>query len=460
VALASADCTPYFEKGDLLQQDTVWIGAMFPTKGPLAAAVGSKAIAGTDLARREIAQATRALDGSNASLRVRRIALVACDDSEDALRAARHLVEDIGAPAILGFRSGGEVVDVAGSLLVQRRVLAVATLTSDPRITRLPQPPRLPRMVWRTAYSMDGVAEATAAMIHDALEPAVVGGTRVVVIRSDGPAPQAFAESLYRRLRFNGKSAKDNGANYEEVTVPGDTIATEDLARTADRVASLRPSFVVMLLQPDEEVALVAAIEASSKARKPVYLAAIRNAGDFAQFVGFSADRRSRLLAIDSLSDSLANARFVLRYNAAYAGRDAVTREVNPGATYDAFYLLAYGTFAAGDGELTGDTIARGFARIVPAPAGAPARPAVEVGPTAVFDGITGVVSGTGIDLQGTQSDLDFDVETGEAPSDFEILCAAVDKRGNATGEAASSGVVYRARRHGVEGALRCPPAP
>src|SRR5262249_11105057 len=115
--IAIEDCVPHFEPGDLEGEDTIWLGAMFPTKGPLADAFGKMNAEGAELARKEFARATGSLHGAGASLRVPRVALAVCDDAENPARAAHHLVEDVGVPAILGFRSGQEIVDLASSIL-------------------------------------------------------------------------------------------------------------------------------------------------------------------------------------------------------------------------------------------------------------------------------------------------------------------------------------------------------
>src|SRR5262249_49193485 len=148
-------CAPRFEPGDLESDDTVWLGAMFPQKGPTAEAFGNMNVAGAELARKEVAQATRSLTGAASPQHVPRHALAVCDDTQDAARAARHLLDDVGVPAILGFRSGQEIVDLAGTMLIARGVLAVASLTSSPLITRVPQPADQPRLVWRTTYGLD-----------------------------------------------------------------------------------------------------------------------------------------------------------------------------------------------------------------------------------------------------------------------------------------------------------------
>ena len=167
VALASPDCKPLFEPGDLEADDTLWFGTMFPMTGSQAKQFGQMHIDAANLARKEFAQATHAFVGSTASLQVRRIGLVACDDGDlaNAARAANHLVDEVGVPAIIGFRRGEEVVNLVGSLLIRRGVISVATLTPSPLITRVPQPTELSRMVWRTTMNVN---EAAAASISKA----------------------------------------------------------------------------------------------------------------------------------------------------------------------------------------------------------------------------------------------------------------------------------------------------
>ena len=145
-----------------------------------------------------------------------------------------------------------------------------------------------------------------------------------------------------------------------------------------------------------------------------------------AEFMGADVDRRRRIFAVSSLSNETPTARFVIRYNAAHA--TPISRYVNPGTTYDAFYLLAYAAWALGRVPIEGPALARTFARLVP-----PGK-AIEVGPMA----------------------LDFDLATGEAPSDFALVCPDVGADGSAAGDL-ESGVYYRAATKRIEGKVRCP---
>ncbi len=65
---------PGAEPQDLESDDTVWLGSMFPTKGPSADDFGVMNLGAVELARSEIARTTKALDGPRAAQHVRRIA--------------------------------------------------------------------------------------------------------------------------------------------------------------------------------------------------------------------------------------------------------------------------------------------------------------------------------------------------------------------------------------------------
>ncbi len=445
--IASADCTPRSSPDDLRDEGTVWLGAMFPTQGPGAEAFGAMSVEGVDFAREEIARATSGIVGAGASPHVRRIALAICDDSQDPMRAAHHLVDDIGVPAILGFGSGKEIEDVAGKLLIDRHVLTMASLTSSPLVTRIPQPAGLPRMVWRTSYSIEAVAEATAAFLRDALEtPAqrVAGTTHITVARADTGLGVWFGEALFRKLSFNGKSAEENGAKYQELTFASPS-SDDEVGKLAERIARTSPSIAVLLGASSDTSRIVAAVEA--RGAHPRWVLASDTTDIVAPFIGKSAERRHRIFGVVSVTRT-PEARFVIRFNAAHARQ--VTRSINPGMSYDALYVLAYATFALGDQAVDGPSLAGAIERLIP-----PGR-RVESGPTDLFDALTELSQGKHVDLDGPSGSLDFNPKTGESASDFALLCPALDAQGAASHDV-ESGVVFRAGAKGAEGKMKCP---
>src|SRR5262249_27475347 len=120
-----------------------------------------------ELARRDFA----ALPRTVGARRRRPIGVVACDDSTDERAALRHLLDDVGSPAVIGFARGREAVTLIAEELLPHRALAMVTHTLAPQVTTLPAPPDGPRLVWRTTNSATQLALAIAALIEQTLEP-------------------------------------------------------------------------------------------------------------------------------------------------------------------------------------------------------------------------------------------------------------------------------------------------
>jgi hypothetical protein len=291
-----------------------------------------------------------------------------------------------------------------------------------------------------------------ARIIEGALEPGQPKGrTRVTLVRPDNTIGLlSFAEAFYRELRFNGQSAVENGDSYREITYPAGALSVEAIAALVARIVATSPTYLVMLDNSggSNSLAIMEGVEVRSSGHAPTYLIPGSLEG-YARFMGYSAERRRRLFEVMSTSNSVANARFVIRYNAATG--DHVDRGFNPAVSYDAFYLLAYAAFALGREPVTGRSLASAIGRLVPP------GPQIEVGPTHVYEALGLLSHGGRIDLQGASTALDFDLATGELSADFALGCSRVDTDGRATGEYLESGVVVDSKTKRVEGTINCP---
>src|SRR5262249_12353477 len=112
VPLETDQCKVLAEPGDVENDTTVWLGAMFPISQPDRASYGQRAGKAIDLARRDFAETTGGVPSLSPGRPARPLAVVLCDDREDATRAARHLVDDVRVPAIVGFSRSKEVLDL------------------------------------------------------------------------------------------------------------------------------------------------------------------------------------------------------------------------------------------------------------------------------------------------------------------------------------------------------------
>jgi hypothetical protein len=258
----------------------------------------------------------------------------------------------------------------------------------------------------------------------------------------------AFADVFYRRLIFNGKSALENGHDYQEIFL--DSKEGSSTGQVVHQVLEAQPTIIVSVTAISTD--LVQAIEAGLPrgATPPTYLLVNNTTGTLATFIGSNIERRRRVLVVAGVSNSTPVARFVIRYN--QARQPSITRDMNPSPSYDAFYLLAYSSFGLPQGTaVSGVGLARGFSQLV-----GPGK-SIEAGPTGIFDALAILAGGGTIDLDGIFTSLDFDLSTGETPSDFAILCPAIDDHGRANGEDIESGIVYHPKMRRSEGALKCP---
>ena len=459
VPLTSPECVVLAEPGDAANDATVWIGAMFPFREPDPLHFGPRHANAVDLARRDFAETTGGLPPARPGGPKRPIGVVLCDDRASPERAAGHLVNDLRVPAILGFGRSKDVLDLASSMFVPSGVLVLAANTAS-TLRDIPHAPGEPRLVYRVTTATDLVSWPFSAAIEQAIEPELRAAPgllrpgeqlRVAQLRQSTPAGRSTADSRFAVLRFNGKSVAENGEAFRQIPrAESDAPDVEEAnARTAADLATFMPH-IVLDLPPSP--ALLAAVEQrwpKAAAFRPRYLTegTWTNLGG-ATFDWQKADLHHRFFSVDLRSTSPQLAKFALRYNEVFSPR--TTPEAAPNAPYDGFYLFAYAAAALGAEPLTGAALARALPRLLP-----PGEP-IEVGPGGIYPAFHALASGKTIDLQGTASTLDFDLETGDAPADFALYCLSPGNDG-APARQVESGLVFELRTRRVTGSLRCP---
>src|SRR6185437_12792551 len=144
---------------------------------------------------------------------------------------------------------------------------------------------------------------------------------------------------------------------------------------------------------------------ASERFRPRYLLAGEGNEPEILAFVHDHPEARSRIFNVDTTTDSPAVAKVLLRRNEVFP--DRINAGELTGAPYDAFYVLAYAAATVGDARITGPALARAIPRLLP-----PAEP-IDVGPGGIYQALSLLGEGKNIDLAGTTTSLDFDLETG-----------------------------------------------
>ena len=204
----------------------------------------SLAACAVDLARRDFAQ-------TMSSSSARPFGVISCDDAVDPKRAATHLAAQ-GVPAVIGFHSSVEAMDLASSVFLPKKILTVAALNTNPLVTRVPAPPNEPRLVWRTTYSSAGAAAALSAFVRVIeLDHARAKPMKVALLRPKHAAGAAFSETVFATVQFNGKSALDNGYAFRELTFDAEgssdasAITTSLLAFAPDAILYSGPTSLI-----------------------------------------------------------------------------------------------------------------------------------------------------------------------------------------------------------------------
>lgn len=459
VALASVDCVVRAEGRDLERDDTIWVGAMFAKTGPSNPEYFVYHRHAIDLARRDFAQ----IMGSVTNARARPIAVLECDDGTDARRAALHLVDDLGVPAVIGFRSGMEAMDLANTLFVPRGVLMISATNTNPMLTALPAPAGAPRLVFRTTYNTADNVTAIGHFVSGALEPQVrsegLDGSngrrahlRVASLRARAVAGADIGDALRNNLRFNGKSAVENGDDYLELSHEMNAPPTApQFAEITARLLAFEPDVVVYAGARGAIEGVIAPVERrwgkKRESHRPRWVSVTELLDDVLTIVGDDPDKRRRFFGITPVSDTPANARFVAHYRESFS--EPVSRTAAPNSTYDAFYLVAFASYAIPAGEaVTGAHLAEGLGHLVP-----PGKE-IEAGMTGIYDAYAALTSGGRVDFTGATGRFDFDLERGEAAFDQSILCAGRDGQGHLVG--VPSGLIYHPATGKLEGELAC----
>jgi serine/threonine protein kinase len=454
VEIASRDCTVYAEASDLEAEDVVWIGGMFPLSTDPSTLSESRAV---DLARQDFVSALGSSGARLGPLHARPIGTVICDEGVDALRAARHLTEDVEVPAVIGFRSMQRALATIPTVFLPAHALSFVSISQASEITRIPEPGDEPRLVWRSTLDRLDSATALAHFISEALEPMIRAQPngianrplRVAAVWPREASSGNFVEALFDALHYNGRSALENNANFRQFVFDrepgagGNDVVGELLAFAPQVVVFAEDSFFPRVLAPLE------AQWQKGRGPRPVYLTTSGLGRPEFDFAGRDLARRKRFFAVSNLCTTPTNAKLVLRYNRAFPSQQVVRGEA-PQPSYDAFYTLAYATYALGEAPITGPALSRAIERLLPP------GPKIDVGPGQIFEGFEALRSRGQIDLNGAIGSLDFDPTTGEAPIDYSIVCIGVDDTGKAS-EGIDSGLVYDARAKRLVGALRCP---
>lgn len=460
VQLTSPECRDILQgtasANDLANDDTIFIGALSPL-GPTSAnfVIGKSFENGVEKARREFYSAVSGLPPVQGTGR-RPLAVVFCSEDDvtgqSAVAAAKHLVEELQVPAVLGPFIGGNVTAVFNQVTFPAKAMNFSWGANDAIIAQDKGDPVL--FISNTAYTPT-IAEGQVASlgpVEKSLKSAPPVGVvpsgaalKMMLINKGDSVGGDLANNLNNTLKINGKSLADNftDGNYVQVNYgtkfdPATPDGLAALTSASGKAIDFAPH-LILFASTAEVTTMETQIESGWKnaAYRPRYLHILGGYPSpplIAAIKGATDDWRKRVggLYFNPGPTNKNWGPFKLSYAGDFnTGDPKVDGAPNIFAAdgYDAYYLAALSIIAAGDVPLSGTVVAGGVQKLVPAPAGQPARPRIDVGVGNIAQIISAINAG-GVDLQGAGTNLDSDVIRpyrvgggGSTPHDITLWC-------------------------------------
>ncbi len=436
VDLVSTACSTLV--GDPKNDSSFLIGSILPTTVSNES-TGKSIENSIKLAINDFVGATNGLPPAPGESQPRPFLYIGCTDESNgdkAVLAAKHLVEDVGVQAIIGAAFSGITIKFTTTVTIPNDVLVISPSATSVAITDLADK----GLVWRTspsdifqAKALEFFSPQIEAKVRTDLGLTPTDKIKIAIVHKGDAYGEGLAKALEQNLMFNGDAATNQiDTFYKRIDYgnPDDTMTkpTKYPETVSEMVSNFRPHILFSLGTDEAVLDIVKPIEEQWQEQMYRSYYIFGDGGYIAPLWGFVSDRESTMApgattlrtrvsgTVPGTNNQLFNT-FSAAYKSAYPN-DMTTDPAIFGAAggYDIVYLLAYSAVANGDKPLTGPNLAEGLKKMV----GGATEVKVGSGISQAFNLVAG---GNAINFTGASGPLDFDVATGEAPSDIQIWC-------------------------------------
>jgi len=444
--LRSSECAVV--EGDYAHDEAFLFGVVVPTEGE-AAPTGRSITNAVRLAVDEFEKTANGLPPVSEGSSRRPLAFVACNDNGDAntaVSAARHLTS-VGVPAIIGAAFSGITIKMATEVTIPAQTLVISPSATSVALTDLADK----GLVWRTspsdvyqAQAMVQYVETVEEAVREELMLQPMDKVRLAILHKGDAYGSGLGKAIEKDLTLNGAPAL--GASninhylrfdYGDPDHPSQNPPKYEQA--VEEALELSPHIILILGTTEAVINVLPPIEEGWQgADRPRYaLSDGCVVSPLWSYVSTNTELRRRVTGTIAGTTNTLFQGFRSEYSTQF--KDGTSPDVvGTAGAYDATYLLAYSAVSLGDAPITGPALAEGLKRMVPP------GDHVEVGTEDMNKAFNGLQSGGSIDFSGASGPLNFDVATGEAPSDIQIWCLPVEPNGAAR-SAAGSGLYYNA---------------
>jgi branched-chain amino acid transport system substrate-binding protein len=356
------------------------------------------------------------------------VAVVCRNDLSLVEVGAKHLLEEVGVPAVISHLPSAENKRFFVEQALDKQVLVVNPGFSDNTLTAV----STNGLLWHMIGDVRDVGPAYVPLL-ERIEGHLARSEplRVAMLVSKRYAEESIANTITPALKFNGKTVTENGSNFftASVTALADNPSADYASVTAE-LLKFRPHVVIAITREELVSKILPVVEgawstAAPGQARPFYVLPTSLSGnlDLLNYVSVDSDgdtsegKRMRFAGIApaSAADMTLYEQFLVRFRTVYPFF------ANPGGFenfYDSVYFLANAMFAAGSvPKLTGADIARGMQRVIDG------NMSINVGPMSIADGFSALAAGGEIRLVGTMGPADFDPGLGARRGNGSVFC-------------------------------------
>ena len=439
VQAISQDCARV--GGDLTGSNQVVLGAMLLTNS-----TGPSRANSFELAINEINKAGGIPDPDSCKP-ARTLAYVYCDDlnatgttvadgGTDRIRGAKHLVNDLKVPMIIGGSNSTTTPDIATNVTDPAKVMLFAPSTTAASVTTLAgASPDGTRLLWRTAPSDNAQALAIQKVLAEVATS--VGAPKIALVTNDGGYGVGLAASIQNGLTIGG--AAPTAANFKAISFQAATDGSNPTglaipqSQAVQALVNFQPTIVIMVGTAEATNGVLIPYERTSPPSAPKYILADGQKKDDLVTTYFNNTTNTGLTATQAASlharlrgtqpgvvtQQLTQNFFSLGYKTAYGASSLLSYGM--AGSYDIGYMIGYAIAATKGGAVTGTALAQNMSLLVGGSDG------LDVGSAALPKGMSAMLQGTKVDFNGASGPLDFDLTTGEALSDYSVWCVKDD---------------------------------
>jgi branched-chain amino acid transport system substrate-binding protein len=446
VALNSEDCKG-LPVGDFTDDNAFIVGFMAEYTG---AGVGFKHEHGVSLAFNELDQLVAGIPGRDGARRP--LVFVPCDEIANPVRAATHLIDDVGVTAILGPAHSSNVLEIVSKKTVKDKVLVLSAISSAPDLTDYPDDGLLWRADPSDAFQISALAlelEQLEADVRKARGLQPTDKIKVAVAYRNDTWGQSMFGKLQKVLKFNGTDISGNGASY----MGAEYDPVGDVSGLVGQAVAFKPDIFIPLGFLEVISKIMLGVEsgwptdAGAPPRPTWLLSEGSKLPPLIAGVGTDDALRVRIRGTSS-TDPHGTPTFD-SFQVRFKNKFGSEPQDNEWYFYDAAYALAYAAVGAGQ-VLSGPNLVLGMGKLS-------SGFAISSGPDDAPKAMSILASSSqaSIDMVGASGPLDFDPITGEPSSNVDIWCVGRDADDKAVFR--QSGQHYDAMTNTLVGTYDCP---